>query len=226
MAEPTATAASQSAEASDIPPQPAPRRAILLFGAPGTGKGTQGAALGGVPGFFHLSSGDMFRALDKESDLGKEFLKYSTKGLLVPDDFTVKLWSAHVLGLVEAERYRPEAQALLLDGIPRTSKQVDLMRDMIDVLAVLYLTTSDPEALVERLRKRALNSGRPDDADEDVIRRRLEVYEEETRPVLDRFPAERVYEIDAMGAPAEVLRDILVVVAPIQAESFKNPLAS
>jgi len=202
------------------------KRSVLLFGAPGTGKGTQGACLGAVPGFFHLSSGDMFRGLDKESDLGKEFLKYSTKGLLVPDDFTVKLWSRHVEGLIGEGSYRPDAEVLLLDGIPRTVKQVDLMRGMIEVLAVIYLTCDDRVRLVERLKNRALKSGRPDDADESVIRRRLEVYDEETQPVLAAFPAEKVKPIDAMNAPAEVLRDILGVVAPIQAASFENPLAS
>jgi adenylate kinase len=206
-------------------PSASAKRSVLLFGAPGTGKGTQGACLGAVPGFFHLSSGDMFRALDKESELGKEFLKYSTKGLLVPDDFTVKLWSSHVEGLVEEGAYRPSADVLLLDGIPRTPNQVELMAGMIEVLAVVHLTCDDRDRLVQRLRNRALRSDRPDDADEDVIRRRLEVYDEETEPVLRVFPAEKVKEIDAMNAPAEVLRDILKVVAPIQAASFSNPLA-
>ena len=76
---------------------------ILLIGPPGVGKGTQGKILGSVPGFFHLATGDMFRALDKESEIGLEFTRYSTKGLLVPDFLTVKLWQQHVEQLRELE---------------------------------------------------------------------------------------------------------------------------
>ena len=199
-------------------------RSILLFGAPGTGKGTQGAILGHVPGFFHMSSGDMFRALDKSSDLGQEFLKYSTKGLLVPDEFTVRLWAAHTAGLVEAGRFKPDTTALVLDGIPRTPNQCGLMADQIDVLKIIHLTCSDPGQLVERLKNRALSSGRPDDADEAVISKRLAVYDEETTPVLEKYPAELVAEIDALQGPAEVVRDIMAVVAPIHTEQFSNPL--
>lgn len=200
------------------------KRSVLLFGAPGTGKGTQGGCLGAVPGFFHLSSGDMFRGLDKESDLGKEFLKYSTQGLLVPDEFTVKLWVQHVEGLVGSGAYRPSAEVLLLDGIPRTVNQVGLMDGMIEVLAVIHLTCSDRGKLVGRLKNRALDSGRPDDADEGVIARRLEVYDDETEPVLSSFAGGLVHEIDALKTPAEVLSDVLRVVAPIQAAGFENPL--
>ena len=64
-------------------------KTILLFGAPGAGKGTQGKILGRIPGFFHLSSGDMFRALDPNSDLGQRVTSYSSKGELVPDDLTI-----------------------------------------------------------------------------------------------------------------------------------------
>ncbi len=199
-------------------------KSVLLFGAPGTGKGTQGAILGAVPGFFHMSSGDMFRALDKESELGREFLKYSTKGLLVPDEFTVRLWSAHTKGLVESSSFEPASNCLVLDGIPRTAKQCGLMEGRIEVLKVLHLTIADRDELIGRLKKRALSSGRPDDADESVIRRRLKVYDDETTPVLEHYSADRIAEIDAAQQPAEVVRDILEVVAPIHAEQFENPL--
>ena len=68
-------------------------RTILLVGKPGSGKGTQGNALGALPGFFHLSCGEVYRRLNHKSELGKIFLKYSSQGLLVPDDITVRLWS-------------------------------------------------------------------------------------------------------------------------------------
>ena len=65
---------------------------VLLFGAPGAGKGTQGKILGLVPGFFHLACGDVFRSLDVNSELGKEFLEYSSRGELVPDSLTIEMW--------------------------------------------------------------------------------------------------------------------------------------
>ena len=96
---------------------------ILLFGPPGVGKGTQGQILGSIPGFFHLATGDMFRSLDKESEIGMEFTRYSSQGLLVPDFLTVRLWRQHVEQLIARELYNPEVDVLLLDGIPRSVPQ-------------------------------------------------------------------------------------------------------
>jgi adenylate kinase len=202
-----------------------PYKSILLFGAPGTGKGTQGAILANIPGFAHLSTGDMFRGLDKESDLGKEFLKYSTQGLLVPDDFTIRLWSDHVRGLIDAGHYAPTKQFLMLDGIPRTAEQATAMDGKIEVHAVIHLTCADREQLVQRLIARAAKSGRPDDAKEDVVRKRLEVYDDETKPVLDHYDAGLIHDIEATGTPAEVLQRILAVLAPLQAGVMGNALA-
>jgi len=207
-----------------------PYKSILLFGAPGTGKGTQGAILANIPGFAHLSTGDMFRSLDKDSDLGQEFLKYSTQGLLVPDDFTIRLWQDHVKGLIEqAQRgqggYSPTKQFLMLDGIPRTADQATAMASLIDVHAVIHLTCADREQLVQRLIARAAKSGRPDDAKEDVVRKRLEVYDTETKPVLDHYDTAITHNIEATGTPAEVLTRILHVLAPLQAHAMGNALA-
>lgn len=199
-------------------------KSIVFLGAPGTGKGTQGSIIAQVPGFYHLSTGDMFRALDKDSDLGKEFLKYSTQGLLVPDEFTVRLWAEHMQGQIEAGAYHPTTEALVLDGIPRTAKQTKLLEPHVDVMAVIYLTCKDEEELVRRLQKRAQTSGRPDDAKEEVVRKRLDVYKQETRPVLDQYDPSLVAEVDAVGSPAEVLAAILNVIAPLQARAFENPL--
>ena len=199
-------------------------KSVLFFGAPGTGKGTQGAMLGAVPGFFHLSTGDMFRGLDKESDLGKEFLKYSTQGLLVPDEFTVRLWQQHMQELVDSGALDPSVHLLILDGIPRTVQQAGMMDSLIEVLKIVHLSCSDEEQMVERLIKRAKSSGRPDDAKEDVVRRRLEVYRDETKPVLDHYSGGLIAEVNAIGSPAQVLSNVLNVVAPIQAEHFSNAL--
>jgi adenylate kinase len=181
---------------------------LLLFGPPGSGKGTQGETLGHLPGFFHCSSGDVFRNLDKQSELGQLFLSFSTKGQLVPDDVTIRIWEDHMAKQIEASHYKPETDVLILDGLPRTVKQAEILDDKINVVKVLALVAPDEQALVQRLKKRAEVSGRPDDADEAVIANRLKVYHDETKPVLDHYQASQIAEIDAMGTPVEVMKRV------------------
>ncbi|TVQ60239.1 MAG: nucleoside monophosphate kinase [Phycisphaerales bacterium] len=199
-------------------------KTVLLFGAPGVGKGTQGKILGCIPGFFHLSTGDMFRALDKDSEMGRLFLSFSTKGELVPDDVTVELWRRYTAELVEKGAYSPEADLLLLDGIPRSETQAELMDEHIDVLRIIHLDCDDMDEMVARLRLRAEREKRADDTKEDVIRRRLSIYRAETQPVLAHYAADKRSAIDALGTPAEVQRRILDVLAPLQRDRFGNAL--
>ena len=102
-------------------------RAILLFGAPGSGKGTQGKILGSIPGFCHLSCGDVFRGMDLRTKVGQAFLKYSSEGKLVPDDVTVDLWRQHMANMVTLGKFKPEIDHLVLDGIPRNVDQAKLL---------------------------------------------------------------------------------------------------
>ncbi|MEO0716221.1 MAG: nucleoside monophosphate kinase [Planctomycetota bacterium] len=199
---------------------------ILLFGAPGVGKGTQGKILGQVPGFYHLSCGEVFRNLDIHSELGKTFREYSARGELVPDDVTVKMWSENIHAQTILAIYKSHDDLLVLDGIPRSPHQAELMREHINVLGILHLVCPDKERMVERLQRRALKENRIDDAKEDVIRRRWEVYESETRPVLDCYPADIIHEVDAMGSPGAVLQHVLEEVVPIQEAHFHNALAT
>lgn len=189
-------------------PEAVKYKAVLLFGGPGSGKGTQGVTLAGMPNFYHLAMGDIFRSLDKQTDIGKEFLSYSTKGLLVPDELTVRVWKQHVETLVESSRINPDYHVLLLDGIPRTPAQVELLRDCLDVVKIIHLVIDNVGALVTRLSLRAKKANRPDDADENVIRKRIEVYERETAPVLESIDRDRIGEINADQHPLAVLRDI------------------
>lgn len=197
---------------------------ILLFGAPGAGKGTQGKILGSIPGFFHLSCGEVFRSLDMTSELGRVFLQYSSRGELVPDDVTVKMWQQNMHAQTVLSRYKPHQDLLVLDGIPRNVAQAKLLQKHLSVLLVVHLVCPDKERMFERLRKRALKENRVDDAREDVIRRRWEVYERETYPVLEFYPQEIIREVNAMGSPARVLQHILEVVVPVQEAHFSNPV--
>ena len=187
-------------------------RAILMFGPPGSGKGTQGKVLGDLPGFLHLSSGDMFRGLDPDSELGKVFREYSSQGKLVPDDFTVRLWADHMRRLVESGGLDPAKDVLILDGIPRSRQQAEMMQDNLQVLALLHLRALDLEAMVARILRRAELEGRADDADESVVRQRFAEYEAATAPVLEHYPDELIQTVDALGTPLEVLGRVVPMV--------------
>jgi adenylate kinase len=184
-------------------------RTTLLFGAPGSGKGTQGKILGTVPNFYHFSCGEVFRHLTPDSALGKTFLEYSSRGQLVPDGPTIKLWHQNIDAAERDGRFVPATDTLVLDGIPRNRKQAEMLRDLLDVKAVFYLSCPVMDKLVARLQRRALRENRLDDANIDVIRQRLETYERETKPVLDFYGPSVVKTIDSTQTPIKVLLDIL-----------------
>jgi adenylate kinase len=184
----------------------------LLFGAPGSGKGTQGRSLGSIPRFFHCACGDVFRTLDTRTKVGRAFLDYSSKGQLVPDEITVELWQARIDAAVEGHEFKPDIDVLVLDGIPRNLGQAKIMDEVIDVKKIFHLSCPDRDQLFARLKKRALKDNRLDDANEEVIQRRLQTYETESKPVLDYY-RDRVQVIDATQPPARVLYNILATVA-------------
>src|SRR3954451_10715421 len=187
-------------------------KTYLLFGAPGSGKGTQGKTLGTIPRFYHCPCGDVFRSIDTRSDVGKAFLEYSSKGELVPDTITVELWKEAIDAAVDAHKFKPDIDILVLDGIPRNAAQAKIMEKMIDVEKVFHLSCPNRETLFTRLKKRALKDNRLDDANEEVIQRRLAIYDEESKPVLRHYSKERVCVVDATQPPAKVLFDILASV--------------
>jgi adenylate kinase len=184
-------------------------RTILFFGAPGSGKGTQGKILGKTPGFYHCACGDVFRSLDPTSELGAEFLEYSSKGKLVPDEITVRLWHESIRKTVESGKFRPDRDYLILDGIPRNVAQAALMEELIEVRRVFHLSCPDRDKLVVRLKKRALRDNRLDDANEEVIRHRLATYDSESKPMLEHYSGVCRHDIDATMSPLEVLNGII-----------------
>jgi len=139
-------------------------------------------------------------------------LEYSSKGLLVPDDMTVRLWSEHIHRLASTHQFQPEEEILLLDGIPRNRTQAEMMDAHIEVIRLIVLEATDEQKLIERIHRRALHEHRLDDAHEEVIRRRFEEYHKETEPVLDYYPKELISRVDANGTPIEVLTDVINVV--------------
>lgn len=184
-------------------------KTILLFGAPGAGKGTQGKILGTVPHFFHCACGDVFRSLSAANPLAKVFIEYTSRGQLVPDQPTVDLWRQFIESSQHVGRFHPNDDTLVLDGIPRNVHQAEMLADTLDVKAIFYLHCPNFKRLVERLQRRALKENRLDDANLDVIRARLKVYDKETKPVLKFYGPRRVHRIDSTQSPTKVLLDIL-----------------
>ncbi len=187
-----------------------PLKAVLLFGPPGSGKGTLGKFLSLAGGHYHLSSGDVFRGLSPHSPAGQLYQQYALKGLLVPDEATVAIWHNYVEGLIATNRLFPESQLLLLDGLPRTAKQIKLVEKHLNILKIISLEVPDENKLIQRLKKRALIEKRKDDAEEAVLFKRMEVYKKETLEILNYFPASLISRFNADQKPLEVLRDVLV----------------
>jgi len=186
-----------------------------MLGAPGSGKGTQGKILGAIPNFFHCDCGDVFRHLRPDSPLGKIFLEYSSRGQLVPDAPTIELWRQFIDNSQRAGRFHPTEDTLVLDGIPRNVAPAEMLSDTLDVVAVFYLACAHPENLVTRLQRRAIKENRLDDANLEVIRRRLKIHEQETRPILDFYGQKVVHDINADVTPVKVFLDILRIVVKI-----------
>ena len=184
-------------------------RSILLFGAPGSGKGTQGKILGAIPHFFHCACGDVFRRLQPDSEIGRTFIEYSSRGQLVPDETTVALWRESIGKVIAAGQFRPAHDTLVLDGIPRNVAQAGMLQDTLDVTGIYYLRSADLKSLVVRIQHRAIKENRFDDVSLKVIRQRLKTYEKETKPVLKFYGRRLVHEINADQTPAKVLADIL-----------------
>ena len=158
---------------------------LILFGPPGSGKGTQAAKLVEKYELLHISTGDLFRyEMGNNTPLGKEAKSYIEKGELVPDEVTVGM----LRNKVEAN---PDVEGYIFDGFPRTIPQADALDNLLaengnEVSLLAMLDVPDDE-LVKRLLLRGETSGRTDDVDESIIRNRIEVYKNETTPVFDYY---------------------------------------
>lgn len=183
---------------------------VIIFGAPGSGKGTQSELLIEKYGFDHISTGDLLRAAIKnETELGKAAKGYMDAGQLVPDELIIGLIDA-----VLAER-KPKV-GLILDGFPRTIPQADALTELFAkydtaVHAVLDLQVPDAE-LVDRLLKRGQDSGRSDDNLE-TIQKRLGVYHAQTAPLAEYYAERGLHHaLQGTGAVAEITERIAAVI--------------
>ncbi|MBS2939325.1 adenylate kinase [Nocardioides sp. J2M5] len=179
---------------------------LILMGPPGAGKGTQASFIAQHFEIPAISTGDIFRAnVSQGTPLGVEAKRYMDAGEYVPDEVTNKM----VRNRIDEEDAKP---GFLLDGYPRTLAQVTELDGMIGFtghrLDAVVVLTVDPEELVQRLLQRAVTDGRADDT-EDVIRRRQEVYAEQTEPLIEVYRERGILvEVDGMGEVDDVTKRI------------------
>lgn len=176
---------------------------LILFGPPGSGKGTQSEKLIQKYGFKHLSTGDILRAeIANKTPLGMEAKALMDKGQLVPDEVVIGMIST-------ALDANPGVPGFLFDGFPRTVAQAEALDKLLrlkqtEIGVVLALQVPDEE-LISRMMNRAKTSGRSDDADESVQRKRLEVYLRDTLPVAGHYAEQdKVVNVEGVGTIEEI----------------------
>jgi adenylate kinase len=184
-------------------------KTILLFGMPGSGKGTQGAILTGLPSLIHISMGDIFRKIPRNGKFGREIEQYTSQGMMVPDELTVRIFERHLLIMEMQELLMPDVHSLLLDGLPRNFSQAERLDGILDVVQIFHLKITDTKQAMDRLRARALRENRLDDMSDEVIRRRLQTYYDETFQTLGFYRSELICDIDASQRAVDVLGDIV-----------------
>ncbi|MDR0229251.1 MAG: adenylate kinase [Flavobacteriaceae bacterium] len=185
--------------------------AIVLFGKPGAGKGTQAEFLKEKYNLTHISTGDVFRFNIKNgTELGVLAQQYITKGELVPDSVTIDMLAAEVENNMTSAGF-------LFDGFPRTIAQAEALEQLLNEKGINFVGTigidANDDILVERILERGKTSGRPDDQDENKIRNRYTEYNEKTAPLIDFYTKAGKYSaVDGIGAIEEVTARLNAVI--------------
>jgi len=187
---------------------------VLLMGPPGAGKGTQAGLLAKARGLTKLSTGDMLRDhVRRGTELGRRAKSLMDEGVLVPDDLIIAMVREELMGM--------DPVRVLLDGFPRTTGQAraldDLLKELGAPIDAVVVLSVDSEELVRRLMGRAAAEGRSDD-NEDTIRTRMQVYQEQTRPLLDYYRAAgKLHRVNGVGSEDEVFARIAQVLDGVNA---------
>lgn len=186
---------------------------LILFGPPGSGKGTQAAKLVEQHGFLHISTGDMFRyELKNNTPLGQEARAYMDRGDLVPDEVTIAMLRKRV-------EDNPDVSGIIFDGFPRTDPQAEalneLMHELDTQINALVLLDVDQNEVVRRILGRGATSGRADDLSEETIRTRYENFLNYTAPVYAYYDKlDLAHKVDGMQTPEEVAAAVAAIITP------------
>jgi adenylate kinase len=184
---------------------------LILFGPPGSGKGTQAEYLIKEYGILHISTGDLFRyEMGNNTELGLKAKEYMAKGELVPDEVTIGMLKNKV-------NANPDSKGIIFDGFPRTIAQAEALDAFLEekgteVSALIAMDVPEEE-LVTRLLGRGESSGRADDKDESIIRNRISVYNSETAPVFDYYKSKNKSKlIPGTGSKEEIFNRLTTVI--------------
>ena len=189
---------------------------IVLFGPPGSGKGTQAQNLIQKFNLKQISTGDLFRHnIKNETELGKLAKSYMDKGELVPDQVTIDM-------LIDELKKPTDAKGFIFDGFPRTAFQTEALEDIVkdvlnDQIDICLSLVVEDEILVKRLLERGKTSGRSDDADENIIRNRIKEYYTKTAEVAELYKKQGKYvEVNGVGEIAEIAKKLYAEVEKIK----------
>ena len=181
---------------------------LILFGKPGSGKGTQASLIKNKYNLVHISTGDVFRKnMSNKTDLGMLAKGYMEKGELVPDEVTVNMLKE------ELEDHLP-CEGFIFDGFPRTSYQAEKLDALLTKYSLnIHLTIAldvDNETLIKRLLSRGKSSGRADDQSEDKINKRLQEYDKKTKPLIEFYTKQNKYKsINGIGEMDDITARIV-----------------
>lgn len=187
---------------------------LILFGPPGSGKGTQAEKLIEEYGLLHISTGDLFRFnMKNDTPLGKEAKSYITKGELVPDSVTINMLKSRV-------EETPDVKGYIFDGFPRNINQSEhldaILAERNGTVDGLLLLDVPEEEIVKRILNRGKTSGRADDNDESIIRNRFQIFKKETSPVFDYYEEQgKSHKIDGLGTIDEIFTRLTDVINSI-----------
>lgn len=181
---------------------------LILFGKPGSGKGTQASLIKNKYNLVHISTGDVFRKnMSNKTDLGMLAKGYMEKGELVPDEVTVNM-------LKEELEYHLPCEGFIFDGFPRTSYQAEKLDALLTKYSLnIHLTIAldvDNDTLIKRLLNRGKSSGRADDQSEDKINKRLQEYDKKTKPLIEFYTKQNKYKsINGIGEMDDITARIV-----------------
>jgi adenylate kinase len=187
---------------------------LILFGPPGSGKGTQAVKLAEKYNLVHISTGDLFRhETSQKTELGLKALEFMSQGMLVPDEITIGMLKKKVKSL-------PDACGFIYDGFPRTIAQANALDHMLeennDSISILLSLDVPEEEIVKRILNRGISSGRPDDNDESIIRKRIQVYLQETAAVFEHYAVNRKSKsINGLGTIEEIFLRLCSHIDPL-----------
>ncbi len=188
---------------------------IVIFGAPGSGKGTQSDLMIEKYGFGHISTGEVLRAeIAKGSEIGKTAAALINNGNLIPDELMTEI----LAGVYDS--FGPDHEGVIFDGFPRTIPQAEALKKMLSerghkIAAMIELDVPEDE-LMQRLVKRGIESGRADD-NEETIRKRLDVYRNQTAPLIDWYAGEGIHNhVNGLGGLDRIFGDVCKVIEGVE----------